>query len=152
MENSTNVFGHECPGAAVVWHVAASELGTRALGEFLHTAKRGIAGSQCYNLEMGQAVCCVLVQLSPGLCCQVDRHDFACFIVGWAFDFALAYLAYCSSAEVDWSSIDGVHHWFLYGFVDACVQDLVETLVPSRRRDGIRALGADILYTTRSVA
>lgn len=42
------------------------------------------------------------------------------------FDSAVAYLTYCSSTEVNWSFVEGVHRWFPYSFANGRVCDLFE--------------------------
>lgn len=63
-----------------------------------------------------------------------------------AFDSACAYLACCRLAEVDWSCIDGVNRWIPHSFVDRPVEDLVEMVLPSRKRDASEGPSMNRLY------
>lgn len=88
-------------GAFVVWHVAAPEFVATAFVRFVSVAEPEVAGLSCYDLQMGQDVCGVLVQTSSGVRHHVHNYGFASFILGWALDSALAYLVYWPSADID---------------------------------------------------
>lgn len=127
----TNIVPGDRPGAAVVWHIAAIELVTMMLVGLLKAAERGVVGFQCYDHWMGQGSCGVLVPLSSDVRRRVCCNGFVSFVVGCVFDSDRAYLANCRPAEVDWSSIDGLPCWFIYGFADGRVHDLVVVVLPS---------------------
>lgn len=77
-----------------------------------------------------------------------DHYDFASLFVYCPFHSALAYMAYCRSAKFYRSSFRGVHRWFLYGFADVRVHQLIGAVFPFRKRNASDTLGADRLYAT----
>lgn len=95
---------------------------------------------------MCQVRCQVLVPLFSGVCHQVDHYGFASFIGGCTFGSARVCSAYRLSAEVCWSPIDDMYHWFPYNFADWHSPDLVEADIPSRKTDTSGMLGVDKLH------
>lgn len=85
---------------------------------------------QCHDQRMGQDSCGVHVLLYAGLGRRNGHYSFTFFMLSWAFDLALAYLSYRHSAEIDWSSVDGVTSLVLQGVVYGEVQNWVDAVVP----------------------
>lgn len=120
-----NLVVEERPGTAAVCKLAASELATMTLVQFLHAFERGVFGFQFHGQRVGQAGCRVLVPLLSGVPRRLDHYGFEYFILRSTFDSTLTYLAYCSSGEVYCSSLEGVPIWFPDAFADRRVHDQV---------------------------
>lgn len=118
---------------------------------FLHPAKLGVVRFQYYDLDMCQGAYAVVVLLSTAVRCPFDHYGFPSSILRCAFVPALVYLVYCHSAEIDWSPVDGVPHWFLYCFTDGRVLNLIDVVVLPQREDMNSALGAAKLYASPAV-
>lgn len=100
---------------------------------------------------MGKVGCEVLVLLAAGVCCRLHYHSLASFILGFAFDSALAFLAYQRSAEIYWSSLGRFPCWLADGFAVGRVYALEEAVDPSRKRDAGGALGVKKFFPARDV-
>lgn len=147
---SESLVVNQRPGTAVL-HVDSIELNTTSLVRFLQTAEWDLFGSQCYNSQIGQGGFDVLVLLSSGVLRCVISYIFAFPILGCSFDLALAYFACRRSEDVNWFSVEVGHQWFLWGFANSHVNDLVQALVPSRKTNASTELCAHRLWANRPV-
>lgn len=67
------------------------------------------------------------------------------------FWYSQVFLAYFCSAKVHLSSIDEVHRWLAYGFANELLQELVEIVPPSWKKDGSETIGTNRLDAGRAV-
>lgn len=151
LANYTNLVWDELPGAAAVWHIDDTNFVRMVLVLFFHAAKRGFARFQFFDPRMGRSGCEVLVPLLSGAWRCVDHCGFATFTLGCTLDFASAHLEYHLSAGIDWSSIYDVHFWFPYSFANGCLYDMVDLVLPSRKRDANGLLEANWVYAAVAV-
>lgn len=107
--------------------------------------------AQRCEIQIGEGCRGLLVQLSLGVPYLLNHSGIALLIICRCFNSTHAYLTYCHSDEVDWSSIDCVHRWFPYSSGDGNIQDLVEAVDRPRRRYSGGAFGADKLYAAWAV-
>lgn len=107
---------------------------------------------QCYDpwIDQGVAGCLSCFRLT--LAVTLINFHFMSFLVRWDFHSVLTYSGYWRSAVVYWSSNDSIHRWIPYGSDDRCVQDLLEDVFTSRKRDPSEVLGANRLYAAWAVA
>lgn len=119
----SNAVSRNQPDAGVVLHVAALEFVTWALMHFLATAEKVSVRYECNNPQMGSRGCRVLVPLPSEVRRRIDHHSFSLLVTGFTFDFALAYLAYRCSAEMDWSPLSQPDRWLSSNLLtDKCMR------------------------------
>lgn len=72
----------------------------------------------------------VLLPLSVCIFRSVDHFVLTSILLACDSDSAVAHCAYIRTADIDWSSNDGVQRWFPVGVSHGHVPELVEALFP----------------------
>lgn len=146
----TNLFVNKRPGAAASWYISAIELVTMVLEWFLYPAERRVIGFSFMTPRWVKVAARYLSRFGLAIAvASIIKASCNSSLAG--FWLPCAYLAYYCSAEVNWSSIDGVHRWFPHGSADVQVHDLIGATLSLRKRDASGTLEANRWYAAQAV-